>query len=147
MSAPFPFPDPEWEPTRAFFAAAARGALAIPRCEGCGCLNWYPPKHCRACGGEHLSYSAVSGRGTLFSFAVVRRAWVAPFDAIAPYATGLVALDEDPRVRVVSYLVDCAPEALRVEMPMRAVFRPLPLPEAPAELIVPLFAPAAAASP
>jgi uncharacterized OB-fold protein len=146
MSVPFPFPDPEWEPTRPFFAAAARGELAIPRCESCGCLNWYPPARCRACGGERLPYAAVSGRGALFSFAVVRRAWVAPFDAIAPYATGLVALEEDPRVRVVSYLVDCAPERLRVELPMRAVFRPLPLPGAPAELIVPLFAPADAAA-
>lgn len=142
MSAAFPLPDVEWEPLRPFWAAARRSELAIPRCEACGHWNWYPPERCRACDAAALAWTRVCGRGSLFSFAVVRRAWVKPFDRIAPYVTGLVALEEDPAVRVVSFVVDAAPEALRVDLPVRAVFRPLPLPEAPAGLIVPLFVPA-----
>ncbi len=141
-SAPFPLPDVDWEPLRPFWQAAARSELAIPRCEACGRWSWYPPERCRACDGAALAWTPVSGRGTLFSWAVVNRAWVKPFDRIAPYATGLIALEEDPAVRVVSFVVDAEPEALRVDMPVRAVFRPLPLPDAPAELLVPLFVPA-----
>jgi uncharacterized OB-fold protein len=146
VSVAFPLPDVDWAPLRPFWAAAARHQLSIPRCSACGHWNWYPPERCRACGAPELGWSAVSGRGRLFSWAVVRRAWVKPFDRIAPYVTGLVALEEDPAVRVVSFVVDAAPEALRVDMPLRAVFRPLPLPDAPSDLIVPLFAPAAAAA-
>ncbi len=139
-SAPFPLPDVDWEPLRPFWQAAARSELAIPRCEACGRFAWYPPERCRACDGAALAWTPVSGRGTLFSWAVVNRAWVKPFDRIAPYVTGLVALEEDPAVRMVSFVVDALPEALHVDMPVHAVFRPLPLPDAPAELLVPLFA-------
>jgi uncharacterized OB-fold protein len=88
-----------------------------------------------------LPWSAVSGRGTLFSWALVQRAWVKPFDRIAPYVTALVALEEDPAVRVVSFVVAADPAELSVDMPVTARFGPLPLAGAPADLIVPLFAP------
>lgn len=142
MSVPFPLPDVGWEPLRPFWEAAARSELAIPRCAACGKWNWYPPERCRACDGAELPWSSVSGRGTLFSWALVQRAWVKPFDRIAPYVTALVALEEDPAVRVVSYVVAADPSDLRVDMPVRARFGPLPLPDAPADLIVPLFTPA-----
>ena len=144
MSAPFPQPELDWEPLRPFWEASSRSELSIPRCQACARWNWYPPERCRHCESPELAWKPVSGRGTLFTWAVVRRAWVRPFDGIAPYVTGLVALDEDPAVRLVSYVVDAAPESLRVDMPLRAVFRPLPLPESPAGLLVPLFAPPAA---
>lgn len=141
MSVPFPLPDTDFAPLRPFFAAAARGELAIPRCRACGAFNWYPPERCTRCGGAELPFEPVSGRGRLFTWATVRRAWVAPFDRVAPYVTGLVALEEDPAVRIVTTVVDASPKALAVDLPMRAVFRPLPLPDAPPELVVPLFAP------
>ena len=74
---------------------------------------------------SELPWTAVSGRGTLFSWAVVRRALVSAFAEQVPYVSALVALAEDPAVRVVTQLVDCAPEALRAEQPLRVVFRPL----------------------
>jgi len=137
----FPLPDPAWEPTRGFFAAAARGELAIPRCADCRARVWYPRPACPACGSGDLAWEPVSGRGTLFSFAVVRRPLWRPFADRVPYATGLVALAEDPAVRLVTLLVDCAPEELRVEMAVHAVFRPLRFPGAETEVTVPLFTP------
>lgn len=137
----FPLPDPHWEPTRGFFAAAARGELAVPRCRGCGVRVWYPRPACPGCGGDDLAWESVSGRGTLFSWAVVRRPLWRPFADRVPYATALVALDEDPAVRIVTLLVDCAFEALRVDMPVHAVFHPLRFAGGDAEVVVPLFAP------
>jgi len=37
--------------------------------------------------------------------------------------------------------VEAEPEALRAELPMQAVFRPLPYPDAPSDVLVPQFRP------
>jgi uncharacterized OB-fold protein len=79
MTADCPLPDTEWEGTRGFWEAAGREQLAIPRCAACRRYQWYPRERCRACGGGELPWTAVSGRGTLFSWAVVRRALVPAF--------------------------------------------------------------------
>jgi len=143
MSDDFPLPDTSWEPTRPFWEAAARGELAIPRCGSCGRLCWYPAERCRACDAERLVWTALSGRGTLFSWAVVERGWVKGLRERAPYVAALVALEEDACVRLVSNLVGCEPAALRMEMPLRVVFRPLPFPDPERQVIAPMFAPAA----
>jgi uncharacterized OB-fold protein len=131
-------PDVQWEPTRPFWQAAARGELAIPRCTGCRRLVWYPCERCPGCAGDTLSWERVSGRGRVFSFAIVRRPLLPAYAELVPYATGLVSLDEDPAVRLVTRFVDCAPDDLRIDLPVRAVFRTLPS----SALLAPFFAPA-----
>ncbi|MEE2677409.1 MAG: OB-fold domain-containing protein [Myxococcota bacterium] len=142
MNRPFPFPDTDAPLTRPFWEAAEREELAIPRCDACERFHWYPAERCRLCDGETLRWTPVSGRGTLFSWSVVERAWVKAFASHAPYAAGLVALAEDPAVRLVTRIVDCDPADLRMEMPVRAVFRPLAFDGVPGEIVAPLFAPA-----
>ena len=142
MHPDFPLPDVSWEPTRDFWAGAARGQLMITRCETCGRYVWYPEPPCRNCGGTRLTWTEVSGRGTLFSWSVVHHAWIPQFAAQVPFVTGLVALDEDPAVRVVSYIVDCVPGELRFDMPVRVVFRPLRYSGVNREVIAPMFTPA-----
>ena len=140
--ADFPLPDTEWEGTRGFWEAAAREELAIPRCAACGRYQWYPRERCRACDAAELPWTPVSGRGTLFSWAVVRRALVPAFADKLPFVSALVALVEDPGVRVVTNLVDCAPEALRAELPVRVVFRPLVFANVSRRVLAPMFTPA-----
>jgi uncharacterized OB-fold protein len=139
--ADFPLPDTEWPGTRGFWEAAAREQLAIPRCAGCARWVWYPQERCPACGAAELPWTPVGGRGTLFSWAVVRRALLSAFAGQVPYVTGLVALAEDPAVRLVTRLVDCEPEALRAELPVRVVFRPLVFPNVARRVIAPMFTP------
>ena len=141
--ADFPLPDLDDERTAEYFAGAARGELTLPRCDGCGRLVWYPAKACPYCSGTAFTWSAVSGRGTLYSWAVVRRAFLPAFEAMVPFVTALVALDEDPAVRLVSYVVDCDPAALAADLPLEAVFRPLSFPTVPdKQVTVPMFVPA-----
>jgi len=139
--AEFPLPDVEWPPTREFWAGAARGELVIPRCAGCGAWCWYPADACRRCGDARLAWTPVSGRGTVFSWAVVRRALVAPFASKVPYATGLVALEEDPTVRLVTIFAECEPEALRVGLPVEVIFRTHAFPGIEGEVVAPFFRP------
>jgi len=142
MHADFPLPDVSWEPTRELWAGAARGELMITRCDACGRYVWYPEPPCRHCGGAHLAWTRVSGRGRLFSWSVLHYAWIPQFKDQLPFVTGLVALEEDPAVRLVSYIVDCPPEKLRCDTPVSVVFRPLRYPGVMGEVVAPMFAPA-----
>jgi len=140
--AEFPLPDVDDELTAGYFAGAAEGELRVPRCRACARWCWYPEAACPACGGE-LAWTATAGRGALFSWVVVERAFLPAFAEMVPFVTALVALDEDPVVRMVALLVDVDSAALRVDQPVEAVFRPLAFPTVPdRSVVVPMFRPA-----
>lgn len=140
--ADFPLPDVEDPIVAPFFAGAAAGELRITRCAGCAQYVWYPEGGCPACGGA-LEWVTVSGRATLFSWVVVRRPFLPAFVEMVPFVTALVALDEDPAVRLCTLVVDSEPAALRAEQQMAVVYRPLRFPTVPdREVIVPMFRPA-----
>jgi uncharacterized OB-fold protein len=140
----FPLPDTAWPPAREFWAAAARGELRLPRCDACGRFVWYPDGACRACGATAQTWTAVGGRGRLFSWSVVHRAFIPQLADAVPYVTGLVAIDEDPAVRLVTRVVDVEPAQLRVDMPVRVVFRPLRFAGVAGSVPAPMFAPVSA---
>jgi uncharacterized OB-fold protein len=138
----FPLPDVEDPLTAPFFAGAARGELLLPRCDACGRYVWYPAEQCPTCAGTSFTWTAVSGRGSLFSWAVVQRAFLPAFADQVPFVTALIAIDEDPAVRIVSYVVDVAADALVADMPVTVSFRPLAFPTVPDHsVIVPMFFP------
>jgi uncharacterized OB-fold protein len=141
--ADFPLPDLDDASTAPFFAATAEGRLAIPRCDACARWCWFPADRCPACGGGTFTWTPTSGRGALFSWAVVRRPFLPAFEAMVPFVTALVALDDDPAVRVVSYVVDTDPDSLVPDMALRAEFRALSFPTVPdRSVVVPMFVPA-----
>ena len=136
----FPLPDLDDPLTGEFFAGAARGELVIPRCELCARLVWYPAAECPHGDGGVPRWTPVSGDATLFSWAVVRRAFLPAFADMVPFVTALVALAEDPAVRLCSYVVDVEPEQLRADAALRVAFRPLSFPTVPDRaVIVPVF--------
>jgi uncharacterized OB-fold protein len=138
--ADFPLPDVDDPVTAPFFAGAARGELLIPRCAACRAYVWYPAEQCPHCGGEP-EWTRVSGRGRVFSWAVVRRPFLPAFADRVPFVTALVALDEDPAVRVASYVVDCDPASITPDAPVVATFRPLTFTTVPGRSVtVPMFA-------
>jgi uncharacterized OB-fold protein len=140
--ATFPLPDIDDPLTAPYFERAARGELAIPRCDACGRYVWYPQPRCPVCERDTMTWHAVSGRGALFSWAVVRRVFLPAFEDRVPFVTALIALDEDPAVRIVSYVVDAEPDALVAGMPLTVRFRPLTFSTVPDhEVVVPMFAP------
>jgi hypothetical protein len=71
-------------------------ALHVSACTRCGALDPGGRASCPGCGGE-LTPHAVSGRGTLLSWTLVRRP-PAGFDADGPYAVALIELDEGVRI-------------------------------------------------
>jgi uncharacterized OB-fold protein len=139
--ADFPLPDVDDPLTAEFFAGAARGELVVPRCESCGAYVWYPRDACPRDGGA-LAWTRVRGRGTLFSWTVVQRAFLPAFADKVPFVSALVALDEDPAVRIVTYLVDADPAALEADAAVEVDFRPLSFSTVPDRaVVVPMFRP------
>jgi uncharacterized OB-fold protein len=141
MHAGFPLPDTTWEAAAPFWQGASAGELRIPRCEACGQLVWYPRERCPYCGHDTMEWKAVSGRGRLFSWAVVRHAFLPQFEELVPFVTGLVTLEEDSRVRVVSGIVDAETDELTMDLPVRVTFRDLSFPGIERRVTAPLFRP------
>ena len=120
---------------REFFDRCARGELAVQRCSACGALRHYPRPHCPECMSPEWTWQASSGRGTVYTFTVVRQNLNPRFRDRIPYVVAVVELDEG--VRVLTNLVGVDPDAVRVGMPVSVVFD-----EDPDGRTVPRFQPA-----
>ncbi len=89
-------------------------------CNQCGTYSFPPRRVCKKCRSRDTKQYNFKGRGALYSYTIV---YQAPdrFDAIAPYAVGLVDLDEG--VRVTAQLTDVALDSIEIGMPLEMVVR------------------------
>jgi uncharacterized OB-fold protein len=71
-----------------------------------------------------MRWTVTNGTGRLYSWTTVHRTFLPAFATVVPYCVGLVALDEDPAVRVTARLL-ARPGELAAEVPMTVEFRPL----------------------
>lgn len=146
MSAGVPLPELDWETIAPFWRAAARHELVLPRCTDCERFVWYPADACPRCATPGPVWTRVSGHGRLFSWAVVERALHAPFRDRVPYVTGLVEIDEDPAVRLVTTIVDVPVDALQVGMALEVRWGELHFDGDPRRVPAPFFGPPDGAS-
>lgn len=82
---------PFWEGTR-------DKQLRYQKCDDCGTVVFHPRRHCTGCTGNNLSWHTASGKGTLYTFSVVRQSYHPFFRTKVPYAVAWVDLDEGPRL-------------------------------------------------
>ena len=75
---------------------------------------------CAQCGSWDWEWAKSSGRGKLFTWTVVTLAMYPVFKEEVPYAVCLIEMEEGPRI--VSRIVDVAPEDLRDEMAVEVIF-------------------------
>ena len=132
MIAGIPLPARDGPFEDGFWSALDAGILAHQRCRDC--RHWhFPPRYrCSDCGGA-LAYEAVSGRATLWSFAVVHPPVLPAYAPLAPFVAAVVELDEQPGLRMAGNIIHRAgdpinavtPDHLTIGMPLRAVILPL----------------------
>lgn len=103
-----------------FYAHCLRRELRFQRCRGCGAWRHVPREMCPACGSWEWSWEPSSGRGRVFTWTVVTRALHPAFAGECPYAPVVVEMEEG--VRILSRVVDCAPDALAIDMPVEVDF-------------------------
>ncbi len=101
--------------TKPFWDAAATGKLMFKTCAACGHSYHYPRPLCPFCFSDRTEWRGASGRGTIYSFSVMRRVPV-------PYAIAYVTLDEGPTM--MTNIVDCDFDTLRIGQRVRVVFTP-----------------------
>jgi uncharacterized OB-fold protein len=86
--------------TQAYWDAATKGKLLVRKCTSCGQLHHYPRTICPFCFSDKTEWIEASGKGTIYSYSVMRRAPV-------PYAMAYVTLAE-----------------LKCEQAVKVVFKP-----------------------
>ncbi len=114
--------------SQGFQEAAAQGRFTIPRCSDCGRSHWYPRALCPFCFSDRITWQDSTGRGTVYSYTVMRRA--KPI-----YAVAYVTLDVGPTM--MTNIVGCDVDAIKIGMSVQAVFHP-----AGDGTLVPMFKPA-----
>ena len=77
--------------------AEAGGVLRLQRCPACGSVPEFPRIACPRCFGE-LEWVDFSGRGTVYSFGVVRRPHHERFQPELPIVLAIVDLEEGGRL-------------------------------------------------
>ncbi len=129
---PLPYVHAETKP---YWDAAKRHELLVRRCRACGRHHFYPRDFCPSCFSFDVEWVRASGRGAIYSFTVCHRA-AQGFEADVPYNLVLVDLDEG--VRVMSTVVGCPNDDLKIGMPVEVVFD-----DVTPEVTLPKFRPAA----
>ena len=119
------------EPTAAgFWAACARGELAVQVCGGCGARRMPPRPMCPQCRSVEVSWVPTSGRGRVWSFIVAHPPLLPAFATEAPYNAIVVELEDDPNIRFVGNLVaspdgpigEIDPTTISIGEPVEVVF-------------------------
>lgn len=126
-------PLPKLTPENEFFWTA--GADGVLRFQYCGACDRYlhPPGVLCPEGGEAPEIREVSGRATVVGLTVNYQPWLP--DMEVPYVIGLVAIEEDPLVRLTTLIVDAEPEDVVIGLPVSVRF------EQHKDVWLPVFAP------
>jgi uncharacterized protein len=139
---PVPIPDTV---SAFYWESAKRGRLSVQGFEGSDVLQHPPSPVPEVLGGgppldEAIPIAVeVSGRGTLFSFTVLRQPFHPGFVDAIPMMIGLTELDDAPGVRILTNIVEAEPEELSIGMPTEVVF------ESRGDMALPQFRPVRAA--
>jgi hypothetical protein len=105
--------------TAAFWQATSEGRFILQRCESCDIVVWFPRKHCPECWAGSLTTFDASGKGTVYSYTIIRKV-ANEYKQATPFVVAYVELDEGPRV--MTNIVGCDVESVKVGMPVAIEF-------------------------
>ncbi len=117
-----------------FFDAARNNQLAVQKCDNCGTLRFPAAPLCLACDSPKASWAPVSGRGEVFSFTIMHRAYHPAIKV--PYTLAVIELKEG--AKITSNVIGIEPSKVKCGMPVEVVFEKLS-----DEVTLPKFRPAA----
>lgn len=97
-----------------------RYALVGEVCPHCDYKIFPPRDVCPNCGGEAKTQYSFSGKGTVYSYTIMRDA-PAGYEENIPYTVAVVALEEGPMVT--AQLTDLGEQPVEIGMPVEMVTR------------------------
>jgi uncharacterized OB-fold protein len=114
-------PLPEMQPwSKEFWKASKQHKLLIQECRDCNSKIFYPRKLCPECWSSNLSWLESSGKGRIFTFSITMTGVEKKFQEDLPYILALVDLKEG--VRMMTNIVECKPEEVKIGMDVEVVF-------------------------
>jgi uncharacterized protein len=99
--------------TRKYWDAAGERKLMIGKCRSCEEVHFYPRTRCPKCLSADTELTQASGKGSIYSYSIMRRAKI-------PYAIAYVALEEG--VTMMTNIVGCDFDRIQIGMPVRVTF-------------------------
>ena len=106
--------------TQPFWDATAQGRIDLAVCDDCGSIPWYPRLVCPDCHSTDMTWTTMSGNGTVYSYSVTRAGVGRAWKEHLPFVVAYVQLDEGPIM--MTNVVGCDPEAVEIGMAVTAVF-------------------------
>lgn len=117
ITRPLPTISPDNEE---FWKSTREHAAKLQRCNVCSHFWYYPGPVCHHCGAQDWTWTALSGKGTIYSYSVLERAKGNPYENDVPIAIVLVRLEEGPVI--MSNLVDYEPADLAIDAPVEMTY-------------------------
>ncbi|MBU1168486.1 MAG: Zn-ribbon domain-containing OB-fold protein [Proteobacteria bacterium] len=117
-------PLPETQPwSVAFWENAKEGKLVVQHCKDCNTNIFYPRKICPECWSKNLDWIEASGKATVYMFSTAYDMVEPRFWEDIPYTIAYVDLEEG--IRMMTRIVDCKPEDIKIGMTVEVVFKKL----------------------
>lgn len=108
------------EESRPWWEAVQRHELYVQKCRNCGDLRYHPRALCTNCMSSRTEWVRCKGTGKIYTFTVTNQNQAAGFRDSLPYVMAWVEVDEG--LKMLTNIVDCAPEQVKIGMPVEAVF-------------------------
>ncbi|MEP7205654.1 MAG: OB-fold domain-containing protein [Casimicrobiaceae bacterium] len=108
---PLPQPVPDDQP---YWDFVSRRDLRIQRCADCERFRHPPMPFCPGCRSSRVEWAKVPGSGTVYSYTIVHHPAHPALEDALPYNVAVVHLDEAGDVRLVSNVIDAAPEEMAI---------------------------------
>ncbi|MCC6472889.1 MAG: Zn-ribbon domain-containing OB-fold protein [Burkholderiales bacterium] len=88
-----------------FWNALPQGRFLLRACRACGRAHWYPRAICPHCASSDTEWREASGRGTIYTYSIMRR-------VSEPFAIAYVTLAEGPTI--MTNIVESALEEIAI---------------------------------
>ena len=121
LAAPQPKPTVLTQP---FWQGCNEGRLLLQQCEHCQRLRFYPAESCPFCGVIGGAWTAVTGRGVVYSWITTHKTPDSYWRTRVPYVSAIVELDDQPHLYMPGLLTSVTPDAVRAGMKVEVWFEP-----------------------
>ena len=116
---PLPNPDP-WE--KRFWGFCGERSLRFQACADCGHVRHPPMPYCSVCRSPAEKWLEASDDAELFTYTVIHHANHPALKDTVPYNAALVVFPALQSVRLVTNIVGCTNDELKIGMPLTLVW-------------------------
>jgi uncharacterized OB-fold protein len=104
-----------------FWEACEAGRFLLHRCNRCA-RHYWPASRCVEHGDEDMQWVEASGRGRVYTYTVMHRAYTPDKRDKIPFVIAVVQLEEGPFIH--SNIIGCPHDAVAIGMPLQVELIP-----------------------